>query len=126
MLTEVEKPIGEVVKSILEYTDPENGFHIFGVIGFCSNGESLTYIASLDDPETLTGHEYSINHSYHSENCVIKDPKDPRYLNASATIAAIDNWGFPETTRIRWRSDYIKDENHGPGYKKLDALLASL
>jgi hypothetical protein len=129
MITQVSKPFEDVVRAIVDYTDPDSGFNIFGLMGFRSGEGSLRpYHASLDDPDTLTGREYAVEHKFHSENCAITDPKDPRYLNGGAIIADINylGWADPTQTQIRWRPDHMHNPQHRDGYQKLQSLLESL
>jgi len=125
MIREVKKPFGEVAHQILSYVDSDTQMHIFELIGFNSEpDQSLTTNPSLDDPKTLKGDEYAVCHMYHSDDCVIGDPSDPGYLNASAVIADINkNWGTPTETQIRWRPDFMQHPQHKAGYEKLERLL---
>jgi hypothetical protein len=125
MIRKVNKPVGEVARQILSYVDPESQMQIFTLIGFNSQpGQPLTNSPSLDDPTTLEGDEYAVCHRYHSDDCVIKDQSDPRYLNASAVIADINkNWGVPTETQLRWRPDHMQHPPHKVGYEKLEKLL---
>lgn len=125
-LTEVPRPVQDVARQILEYEDPESGLRIFELMGFNPDPDQpLVNNPSIDDPATLEQDEFAVVHKYHSEHCTVTDPADPRYLSTGTVIADINkSWETPTETMVRWRHEWRKDENHAPGYEKLERLLS--
>ena len=132
MIREVNKPVGEVARKILSYIDSDTQMQMFGLIDPLqlfkvmsdSQSDQLLNSPSLDDPTTLRGDEYAVTYIYHTADCVIQDPSDPRYLNASVVVADINkNWNVPTETQVRWRTEWMNNPEHKVGYEKLEKLL---
>jgi hypothetical protein len=126
MIRNVRKPLVDVAKAVLAYVDPE-GMRKFTLICINPNPENEMFAhPSLDDPASFEGHtEYIVVHHYHSERCVINNPTDPRFLNASANIANLTGNPIDELkeTEIRWQLDHMRDETQKPGYDALESVL---
>ena len=119
-------PVDEVARAILAERD-ENGHALFELIGYNKGPGPLPVVVSLDLPETLTGDEYAVAYTYHSSNCSITDPADPRYRNSNAVIVDLNrNWSRPEETEVRWRWNHLRNEHMAPGYDHLERLLRGL
>lgn len=130
MIAEIPKRIDDVVIAILNHV-PETPFTKFEITCFNpdhSEGAPLLLRINLDDVIFMNQREYHIHYKWHSNDCYIKDTKDPRYMNASVIVLELQKddcktW----LTKIKLKNPFDSmGEEAVQGYRELEKIFENL
>jgi len=125
LVGEIAQPISKVAEAVLNDREPENGLHLFSLIGFRDG--RLAGIYSYADYLANPVDEFCIVYHFRTKDCAIQDKSHHLYLNSSFAVADLNkkNWRDASSTNIRWRPDWMQHEPECLGYDMLNSLFKS-